>query len=204
MAIPADCKGARFASPSHAECLCRAAPFRNPECCETERFGNRPDCIEADHIETACYIALMLSLTGDLEGAIGRALRSATAVRFDIATLEHLLLALLSEPSVAKILEANEVSIASLETCVRACIDEELKPLAITPREGNEAQPSAAFMRALHRAEREAASAGRPEVSGGEVIVSLFLERDSHAAFCLREHGLTRAKATALLAGRKA
>lgn len=146
----------------------------------------------------------MLSHSGNLEGAIGRALRSATAMRFDIATLEHLLLALLSEPSVAKILEANMISIASLETCLRTCIDEELEPLAITPREHNEAQPSAAFMRGLHRAKREAASARWPEVSGGDVIVSLFLERDSHAAFCLTEHGLTRGRAMAFLAGRNA
>ena len=99
-------------------------------------------------METACYIAVMLSLTGNLESAIGRALRSATEKGFDVATLEHLLLALLSEPSAVAMLEANLVDLAKLEAELRRCIDEELKPLAVTPREGIHAQPSAALLRA--------------------------------------------------------
>ena len=141
--------------------------------------------------------------TTGLERAIGRALRLATGEGHELATLEHLLLALLSEPSVIRMLEANKVSIAKLEANLRNYLDEELKPLAVTPREGDEAQPSAAFLRTLQRAGIEAAGARRNEVSGCDVIVSLFLERESHALFFLTEHGLTRGKAMAFIAGRK-
>ena len=133
----------------------------------------------------------MPSFTRTLEEAIHRAVALANIRRHELATLEHLLLALIDEPEAAKVMKACGVDLAKLRGDVTKYLDEELTAL-VSDVEGSEASPTTGFQRVIQRAAIHVQSSGRTEVTGANVLVAIFAERESHAAFFLQEQDMTR------------
>ncbi|WP_417597374.1 ATP-dependent Clp protease ATP-binding subunit ClpA [Pararhodobacter oceanensis] len=141
----------------------------------------------------------MPSFSATLEQAIHGALALANARRHELATLEHLLLALMDEPEAARVLEACNVEIDELRKTLETFIDDDLATL-ITNVEGSEAVPTAAFQRVIQRAAIHVQSSGRNEVTGANVLVAIFAERESNAAYFLQEQDMTRYDAVNFIA----
>ncbi len=141
----------------------------------------------------------MPSFSNTLEQAIHAALALANTRRHELATLEHLLLALIDEPNAAKVLQACGVDLESLKKTLVDFIDEELSTLE-TDVQGSEAVPTAAFQRVIQRAAIHVQSSGRTEVTGANVLVAIFAERESNAAFFLQEQDMTRYDAVNFIA----
>jgi ATP-dependent Clp protease ATP-binding subunit ClpA len=131
------------------------------------------------------------SFSTTLEQAIHAALALANARKHELATLEHLLLALLDEPDAARVMQACSVDLPSLRKTLVEFIDDDLATL-ITEVEGSEAVPTAAFQRVIQRAAIHVQSSGRSEVTGANVLVAIFAERESNAAYFLQEQDMTR------------
>ncbi|QDY68431.1 ATP-dependent Clp protease ATP-binding subunit ClpA [Qingshengfaniella alkalisoli] len=141
----------------------------------------------------------MPSFSNTLEQAIHAALALANARRHELATLEHLLLALIDEPNAAKVMQACNVDLDALRKTLIEFIDEELATLE-TDVEGSEAVPTAAFQRVIQRAAIHVQSSGRTEVTGANVLVAIFAERESNAAYFLQEQEMTRYDAVNFIA----
>ncbi|MBF9034138.1 ATP-dependent Clp protease ATP-binding subunit ClpA [Rhodobacterales bacterium HKCCE2091] len=141
----------------------------------------------------------MPSFSNTLEQAIHAALAQANSRRHELATLEHLLLALLDEPDAQKVMRACSVDIEELRQTLVAFIDEDLATLE-TDVEGSEAVPTAAFQRVIQRAAIHVQSSGRTEVTGANVLVAIFAERESNAAYFLQEQDMTRYDAVNFIA----
>ncbi len=141
----------------------------------------------------------MPSFSNTLEQAIHAALAQANARKHELATLEHLLLALLDEPDALKVMKACSVDVDELRTTVVTFIDEDLSTLE-TDIEGSEAVPTAAFQRVIQRAAIHVQSSGRTEVTGANVLVAIFAERESNAAYFLQEQDMTRYDAVNFIA----
>lgn len=141
----------------------------------------------------------MPSFSNTLEQAIHAALAIANSRRHELATLEHLLLALLDEPDAAKVMRACSVDIEALRKTLTNFIDEDLSTL-VTDVEGSEAVPTAAFQRVIQRAAIHVQSSGRTEVTGANVLVAIFAERESNAAYFLQEQDMTRYDAVNFIA----
>jgi ATP-dependent Clp protease ATP-binding subunit ClpA len=108
-----------------------------------------------------------------------------------LATLEHLLLALTEEPDASLVLRACNVDLEKLRSSLTEFITAELKSL-VTDVEGSESVPTAAFQRVVQRAAIHVQSSGRSEVTGANVLVALFAERESNAVYFLQEQEMTR------------
>ncbi len=130
----------------------------------------------------------MLSRT--LEQTLHRALSYAKERRHEYATLEHLLLALTEDRDCIAVLRACSVEVDNLRTEVSGYLDEELDNLVVD-REGDP-KPTAGFQRVLQRAAIHVQSSGREEVTGANVLVAIFSERESHAVFFLQGQEMTR------------
>ncbi|GAB4383848.1 ATP-dependent Clp protease ATP-binding subunit ClpA [Albidovulum sp.] len=141
----------------------------------------------------------MPSFSTTLEQAIHAALALANARRHELATLEHLLLALIDEPDAAKVMKACSVDLEELRATLIEFIDEDLSTL-VTDVEGSEAVPTAAFQRVIQRAAIHVQSSGRSEVTGANVLVAIFAERESNAAYFLQEQDMTRYDAVNFIA----
>ena len=141
----------------------------------------------------------MPSFTTTLEQAIHGALAQANARRHELATLEHLLLALIEEPDAARVMKACSVDLDALRKTLVDFIDDDLSNL-ITDVEGSEAVPTAAFQRVIQRAAIHVQSSGRSEVTGANVLVAIFAERESNAAYFLQEQDMTRYDAVNFIA----
>ncbi len=141
----------------------------------------------------------MPSFSNTLEQAIHAALGFANARRHELATLEHLLLALIDEPDAAKVMQACDVDLEELRTKLTEFIEEDLATL-VTEVEGSEAVPTAAFQRVIQRAAIHVQSSGRTEVTGANVLVAIFAERESNAAYFLQEQEMTRYDAVNFIA----
>jgi ATP-dependent Clp protease ATP-binding subunit ClpA len=139
------------------------------------------------------------SFTTTLEKAIHGALAHANARRHELATLEHLLLALIDEPDAAKVMQACSVDLEELRRTLVEFIEDDLSSL-ITEVEGSEAVPTAAFQRVIQRAAIHVQSSGRTEVTGANVLVAIFAERESNAAYFLQEQDMTRYDAVNFIA----
>jgi len=139
------------------------------------------------------------SFSTTLEQAIHGALALANARHHELATLEHLLLSLLDEPDAARVMRACGVDLDELRRVLTEFVDEELSTL-ITEVEGSEAVPTAAFQRVIQRAAIHVQSSGRSEVTGGNVLVAIFAERESNAAYFLQEQDMTRYDAVNFIA----
>ncbi|MEO6298465.1 MAG: AAA family ATPase, partial [Paracoccaceae bacterium] len=133
----------------------------------------------------------MPSFSTTLEQAIHGALALANARRHELATLEHLLLALIDEPDAARVMKACSVDLDVLKKTLVDFIDDDLSTL-VTDVEGSEAVPTAAFQRVIQRAAIHVQSSGRTEVTGANVLVAIFAERESNAAYFLQEQDMTR------------
>jgi len=131
------------------------------------------------------------SFSNTLEQAIHSALALANARQHELATLEHLLLSLLDEPDAAQVMQACDVNLEELRTTLTAFLEDDLSTL-VTDIEGSEAVPTAAFQRVIQRAAIHVQSSGRTEVTGANVLVAIFAERESNAAYFLLEQEMTR------------
>ena len=132
----------------------------------------------------------MPKFTRSLEQALHRALATAGDYRHEYATLEHLLLALIDEEDAAAVMEACDVDLELLRQQLVDYLENELAGLVAAP--GVEPKPTTAFQRVLQRAVIHVQSAGREEVTGANVLVAIFAERESHAAWFLQEQDMTR------------
>ena len=141
----------------------------------------------------------MPSFSSTLENAIHEALAAANARKHELATLEHLLLALLDEPDAAKVMRACSVDLKVLRKSLVDFIEDDLTTL-ITDVDGSEAVPTAAFQRVIQRAAIHVQSSGRTEVTGANVLVAIFAERESNAAFFLQDQDMTRYDAVNFIA----
>ncbi|HOZ34919.1 MAG TPA: AAA family ATPase, partial [Tabrizicola sp.] len=141
----------------------------------------------------------MPSFSTTLEQAIHSALALANSRRHELATLEHLLLALIDEPDAARVMKACAVDLEELKKTLTDFIDDDLSTL-VTDVEGSEAVPTAAFQRVIQRAAIHVQSSGRTEVTGANVLVAIFAERESNAAYFLQEQDMTRYDAVNFIA----
>ncbi len=141
----------------------------------------------------------MPSFSTTLEQAIHGALALANARRHELATLEHLLLSLIDEPEALHVMQACSVDCDKLRKELIDFIDEELSNL-VTDIDGSEAVPTAAFQRVIQRAAIHVQSSGRTEVTGANVLVAIFAERESNAAYFLQEQDMTRYDAVNFIA----
>ncbi|PQM61172.1 MAG: ATP-dependent Clp protease ATP-binding subunit ClpA [Rhodobacteraceae bacterium] len=141
----------------------------------------------------------MPSFSNSLEASIHKALTLANNRKHELATLEHLLLALLTEVDAVRVLTACDVDIEKLEASVIKYLDSELGNL-VTEVDGAEAVPTTGFQRVIQRAAIHVQSSGRSEVTGANVLVAIFAERESHAAFFLQEQDMTRYDAVNFIA----
>jgi len=139
------------------------------------------------------------SFSSTLEQAIHKALSHANERSHEFATLEHLLLALLDEPDAQQVMRACDVDIAQLRQSLIEYVEDELSTL-VTDIEGSEAVPTAAFQRVIQRAAIHVQSSGRTEVTGANVLVAMFAERESNAAYFLQDQNMTRYDAVNFIA----
>ena len=141
----------------------------------------------------------MPSFSTSLEKSIHSAISLANEKKHEFATLEHLLLALIKEKDARRVLEACNVDIKVLTEKLKTFLDEKLEGL-ISDLEGAEAVPTTGFQRVIQRAAIHVQSSGRTEVTGANVLVAIFAERESHAAFFLQEQDMTRYDAVNFIA----
>ena len=141
----------------------------------------------------------MPSFSTTLEQSIHGALALANARKHELATLEHLLLALIDEPDASRVMRACSVNLDELRKDLEDFIEDDLSTL-ITDVEGSEAVPTAAFQRVIQRAAIHVQSSGRNEVTGANVLVAIFAERESNAAYFLQEQDMTRYDAVNFIA----
>ena len=132
----------------------------------------------------------MPSFTESLEEAIHRALEYASERRQEFATLEHLLLSLIDDPDASAVMRACGVNMDVLRKQLIQYIDDDLDALIVSELE--DVQPTTGFQRVVQRALIHVQSSGREEVTGANVLVAIFAERESHAAFFLLEQDMTR------------
>jgi ATP-dependent Clp protease ATP-binding subunit ClpA len=129
-------------------------------------------------------------LSRNLEQTLHRALSLASERRHEYATLEHLLLGLADDTDAATVLRACGVDLDKLRTDLSEFLDKDLAGLA-TDRAGDP-KPTAGFQRVVQRAAIHVQSSGRDEVTGANVLVALFSERESHAVYFLQLQDMTR------------
>ena len=129
-------------------------------------------------------------LSKNLEQTLHRALAYANARHHEFATLEHLLLALTEDQDAVAVLRACGVEIHELRSQLTHYVDVELSNLVHPAAE--EAKPTSSFQRVLQRAAIHVQSSGREEVTGANVLVALFSERESNAVYFLQEQEMTR------------
>jgi ATP-dependent Clp protease ATP-binding subunit ClpA len=129
-------------------------------------------------------------LSRNLEKTLHRALAHANERRHEYATLEHLLLALTEDQDAVAVLRACTVDLEKLRRDLIGYVDNELVNLVSNHVE--DAKPTASFQRVLQRAAIHVQSSGREEVTGANVLVAMFAERESHAVYFLQEQDMTR------------
>ena len=140
----------------------------------------------------------MPSFSRHLEETLHRAVSYANDRKHEYATLEHLLLALADDQEAAAVMRACSVDLATLKKGLTAYLDTELKSLVVD--DGEDAKPTAGFQRVIQRAVIHVQSSGRDEVTGANVLVAVFSERESHAAYFLQEQEMTRYDAVNFIA----
>ncbi|MBX3567242.1 MAG: AAA family ATPase, partial [Rhizobiaceae bacterium] len=132
----------------------------------------------------------MPAFSAGLEKALHQALTFANERHHEYATLEHLLLALIDDSEASAVMRACNVDLEELRKIVLNYIDTDLENLVTGYDE--DSKPTAGFQRVIQRAVIHVQSSGREEVSGANVLVAIFAERESHAAYFLQEQQMTR------------
>src|SRR5947208_3281297 len=128
----------------------------------------------------------MPSLSRSLEQVLHRAIKLASDRHHEYATLEHLLLALLDDADAAQVMKACNVDMDALRR-------------ALVIEDGEDAKPTTGFQRVVQRAVLHVQNSGREEVTGANVLVALFTERESHAVYFLQEQNMTRLDAVSYI-----
>jgi len=145
--------------------------------------------LESTLHRTATAAAKRLSeFSAALESTLHRTLAYANQRDHEYATLEHLLLALIDDADAAAVMKACKVDLGALKGNLTNYIDNELKTLVI---DSGESRPTAAFQRVIQRAVIVVQSSRRAEVTGANVLVAIFAERESHSAYFLQEQEMT-------------
>ena len=139
----------------------------------------------------------MPSLSRSLETALHHAIKLASDRHHEYATLEHLLLALMDDADAGQVMKACNVDTDALRRAVQKYVDEELVTLVI--EDGEEAKPTTGFQRVVQRAVLHVQNSGRDEVTGANVLVALFTERESHAVYFLHEQNMNRLDAVSYI-----
>ena len=132
----------------------------------------------------------MPTFSRSLEQSLHRALALANERHHEYATLEHLLLALIEDQDAAAVMRACNVDLDKLRRSLVAYLESELDNLVTDGAE--DSKPTAGFQRVIQRAVIHVQSSGREEVTGANVLVAIFAERESHAAYFLQEQDMTR------------
>lgn len=126
----------------------------------------------------------------DLEQTIGQCYKRAREARHEFMTVEHLLLALLDNPSAQAVLKACGADFQRLRTDLEQAIEASVSRLA--EDDGRDTQPTLGFQRVLQRAVYHVQSSGKKEVTGANVLVAIFGEKDSHAVYFLNQQDVSR------------
>ena len=129
-------------------------------------------------------------LSHNLEQTLHRALALASERNHEYATLEHLLLALTEDQDAVSVLRACGVELKQLRQNLTEFVDSELTGMVVT--RSSDPKPTAGFQRVVQRAAIHVQSSGREEVTGANVLVALFSERESHAVYFLQVHDMSR------------
>jgi ATP-dependent Clp protease ATP-binding subunit ClpA len=130
-------------------------------------------------------------LSRNLEQTLRRALANANQRRQEFATLEHLLLALCDDVDAVAVFRACGVDVDSLRADLTEFVNGDLARMVSAAR-GQEPKPTAGLQRVVQRAIMHVQSSGREEVTGANVLVALFSERESHAVYCLQVREMSR------------
>ncbi len=139
----------------------------------------------------------MPTFSRQLENTLHRALAQANKRRHEFATLEHLLLALTEDQDAGAVMRACNVEVETLREDLVTYLDEELTGLIVDGTE--DAKPTAGFQRVIQRALIHVQSSGREEVTGANVLVAIFAERESHAVYFLQKQDMTRLDAVSYI-----
>ena len=139
----------------------------------------------------------MPSFAQSLEKTLHSALANASERSHEYATLEHLLLALIDDPDAAQVMQACGVELGELGEVVRQYLDQEYQSLK-TEEKGDPA-PTAGFQRVIQRAILHVQSSGKDTVTGANVLVALFSERDSYAVYFLQQQDMSRLDAVSFI-----
>jgi ATP-dependent Clp protease ATP-binding subunit ClpA len=132
----------------------------------------------------------MPSFARELEQTLHNALAEASGRRHEYATLEHLLLALTEDVHAGRVMEACGVNLVELKDQVRHYLDSELEALKV--QADTDPSPTSGFQRVVQRAILHVQSSGRDEVTGANVLVALFSERESYAVYFLQQQDMSR------------
>ncbi len=132
----------------------------------------------------------MASFSKSLQNTLHRAMALANERNHEYATLEHLLLALIDDQDAAAVMRACNVDVDALRRTLSTYVDTDLATLVVD--DGEDAKPTAGFQRVVQRAVIHVQSSGREEVTGANILVAIFAERESHAAYFLQEQNMSR------------
>jgi len=129
-------------------------------------------------------------LSKELEFSLNNAFKEARSRRFEFMTVEHLLLALIDNPTAAQVLRACGADLETLREELDSFVDENTP--SIDENDTRETQPTLGFQRVLQRAVFHVQSSGKKEVTGANVLVAIFGEQDSHTVYLLNKQNITR------------
>ncbi len=139
----------------------------------------------------------MPSFAQNLEKTLHTALANASERRHEYATLEHLLLALIDDEDAAQVMGSCGVDLAELGEVVKTYLDQEYQSLQT--EDDADPQPTAGFQRVIQRAILHVQSSGKDTVTGANVLVALFSERDSYAVYFLQQQDMSRLDAVSFI-----
>ncbi len=139
----------------------------------------------------------MPSFASALETTLHKALEAASTRRHEYATLEHLLLALVDDEHASKVMTACGVDLGELKRTVAHYLDTELEALKVA--QATDPSPTSGFQRVVQRAILHVQSSGRDEVTGANVLVALFSERESYAVYFLQQQDMSRLDAVSFI-----
>ncbi|MBX7541494.1 ATP-dependent Clp protease ATP-binding subunit ClpA [Qipengyuania sphaerica] len=139
----------------------------------------------------------MPSFAANLEKTLHAALTDAGERRHEYATLEHLLLALIGDEDASAVMTACGVDTGELSAVVKQYLEQEYQSLK--SEEGSDPQPTAGFQRVIQRAILHVQSSGKDTVTGANVLVALFSERDSYAVYFLQQQDMSRLDAVSYI-----
>lgn len=126
----------------------------------------------------------------ELEVSLHMAFMDARQKRHELITVEHLLLAMIDNPTAAEVLRACGAKLEVLRTELNQYIEEHTP--TVIGQDDVDTQPTLGFQRVIQRAMLHVQSSGKKEVTGANVLVAIFGEKDSHAVFFLHQQGITR------------